>query len=45
VGLPAISLPAGRVEGLPGSLQVVGARDGDAALLALSRWLESAAVH
>ena len=41
VGLPTISLPSGRVEGLPGSLQVVGARDQDAALLALAAWLES----
>ena len=41
VGLPTISLPWGRVEGLPGSLQVVGARDQDAALLALAAWLES----
>ncbi len=40
VGLPTLSLPYGRVDGLPGSLQVVGARDQDAALLALGRWFE-----
>jgi aspartyl-tRNA(Asn)/glutamyl-tRNA(Gln) amidotransferase subunit A len=39
-GLPALALPWGRVDGLRGSLQVVGRRDGDASLLALGRWLE-----
>jgi aspartyl-tRNA(Asn)/glutamyl-tRNA(Gln) amidotransferase subunit A len=39
-GLPALALPWGRVDGLCGSLQVVGRRDGDASLLALGRWLE-----
>ncbi|MEY4862039.1 MAG: Glutamyl-tRNA(Gln) amidotransferase subunit [Pseudomonadota bacterium] len=39
-GLPTLSLPAGRIGHLPASLQVVGARDADAALLALGRWLE-----
>lgn len=43
VGLPTLSLPWGRVDGLPGSLQVVGASEHDAALLALCRWLESRA--
>jgi len=41
VGLPTLSLPAGTVQGLPAGLQVVGARDRDAALLALGRWLEA----
>ena len=45
VGLPTLSLPFGRVDGLPGSLQVVGARDQDAALLALGRWFESLAAR
>ena len=40
VGLPTLSLPFGQVDGLPGSLQIVGARDQDAALLALGRWFE-----
>jgi aspartyl-tRNA(Asn)/glutamyl-tRNA(Gln) amidotransferase subunit A len=40
-GLPTLSIPAGRVEGLPASLQVVGGRNQDAPLLALGRWLES----
>ena len=39
-GLPTLALPAGHIGGLPASLQVVGARDQDAALLALGRWLE-----
>lgn len=39
-GVPAIAMPMGLVQGLPVSLQVVGAMDGDARLLALSRWLE-----
>jgi aspartyl-tRNA(Asn)/glutamyl-tRNA(Gln) amidotransferase subunit A len=41
VGLPTLSLPAGIVEGLPAGLQVVGARDRDASLLALGRWMEA----
>ncbi len=41
-GLPALSIPVGLVEGLPMGLQVVGRRDGDAALLALGRWIEAA---
>jgi aspartyl-tRNA(Asn)/glutamyl-tRNA(Gln) amidotransferase subunit A len=41
VGLPTLSLPAGTVEGLPAGLQVVGARDRDASLLALGRWMEA----
>lgn len=39
-GVPALSLPAGRIDGLPWGLSLVGARDADAALLALGRWLE-----
>ena len=40
-GLPTLALPAGPVDGLPGSLQVVGPRDRDASVLALGRWLEA----
>lgn len=40
VGLPTLALPDGLVDGLPVSLQVVGARDRDASVLALGRWLE-----
>ena len=43
VGLPTLALPSGTVDGLPGSLQVVAARDADAPLLALGRWLEARA--
>jgi aspartyl-tRNA(Asn)/glutamyl-tRNA(Gln) amidotransferase subunit A len=39
-GVPALSLPIGMLEGMPIGLQVVGRRDGDAALLAIGRWLE-----
>ena len=39
-GLPALALPMGMVAGLPVSLQVVGAAQADAHLLALGRWLE-----
>jgi aspartyl-tRNA(Asn)/glutamyl-tRNA(Gln) amidotransferase subunit A len=39
-GLPTLSIPVGLVAGLPVGLQAVGRRDGDAALLALGRWLE-----
>jgi aspartyl-tRNA(Asn)/glutamyl-tRNA(Gln) amidotransferase subunit A len=40
VGLPALSLPMGEAAGLPASLQLVAARDADARLLALGRWVE-----
>ena len=43
VGLPALVLPAGSADGMPAALQVVGARDRDASLLALGRWLEAGA--
>jgi aspartyl-tRNA(Asn)/glutamyl-tRNA(Gln) amidotransferase subunit A len=43
VGLPALSLPMGMADGLPASLQAVGARERDASLLALGRWLEARA--
>jgi aspartyl-tRNA(Asn)/glutamyl-tRNA(Gln) amidotransferase subunit A len=39
-GVPTLSLPCGFLDGLPLGLQVVGRRDGDAALLAIGRWLE-----
>lgn len=41
VGLPALALPLGQAEGLPASLQLIGARDRDASLLALARWFEA----
>ena len=40
VGVPALSLPMGDAAGLPASLQLVAARDADARLLALGRWVE-----
>lgn len=40
IGLPAISLPAGLVDGLPAGIQLVGRPDGDVALLALAHGLE-----
>lgn len=39
-GVPALAMPMGRAQGLPVSLQVIGAFDADAALLALGRWIE-----
>lgn len=39
-GLPALAMPMGLMHGLPVSLQVVGAADADARLLALGRWME-----
>jgi len=39
-GLPTLVLPTALVEGLPTSLQIVGAADSDARLLALGRWFE-----
>jgi aspartyl-tRNA(Asn)/glutamyl-tRNA(Gln) amidotransferase subunit A len=43
VGLPSLALPMGTADGLPASMQVVGARDADASVLALGRWLEARA--
>lgn len=40
-GVPALSIPWGRIDGLAGALQVVARRDGDASLLALGAWLET----
>jgi aspartyl-tRNA(Asn)/glutamyl-tRNA(Gln) amidotransferase subunit A len=40
-GLPTLSLPTRPIDGLPGSLQVVGPRERDATVLALGRWLEA----
>jgi aspartyl-tRNA(Asn)/glutamyl-tRNA(Gln) amidotransferase subunit A len=40
VGLPALTVPMGEAEGLPAGLQLVGAFDADARLLALGRWVE-----
>lgn len=39
-GQPALTLPMGAAQGLPVGLQVVGARDADAGLLALGQWVE-----
>lgn len=41
VGVPTLSIPWGRIDGLTGALQVVARRDGDASLLTLGAWLES----
>ncbi len=41
-GLPAISVPAGRVNNLPVGLQVIGRQKSDAELLALARVIEEA---
>lgn len=40
-GLPALSLPFGTVGGLPIGVQLVGARDADARVLEVGRWLEA----
>jgi aspartyl-tRNA(Asn)/glutamyl-tRNA(Gln) amidotransferase subunit A len=40
-GLPTLVLPTGLVEGLPTSLQIVGAADADARVLALGQWFEA----
>ncbi len=40
-GLPALSVPMGRVDGLPVGLQLVAGIDADASLLALGRWVEA----
>jgi Asp-tRNA(Asn)/Glu-tRNA(Gln) amidotransferase A subunit family amidase len=42
IGVPAISLPAGEVEGRPVGLQLVGRRGDDRALLALAEGIERA---
>jgi aspartyl-tRNA(Asn)/glutamyl-tRNA(Gln) amidotransferase subunit A len=39
-GLPTLVLPTAPVEGLPTSLQIVGAADTDARVLALGQWFE-----
>jgi aspartyl-tRNA(Asn)/glutamyl-tRNA(Gln) amidotransferase subunit A len=44
-GLPTLALPMGTADGLPASLQVVGAGERDASLLALGRWLEAGAAQ
>ncbi|MFO1199559.1 MAG: amidase [Burkholderiaceae bacterium] len=41
VGLPALSVPTGSAAGLPAALQIVGAADADARVLALGRWVEA----
>lgn len=38
LGLPAVALPAGSVDGLPLGVQLVGARESDESLLAMARW-------
>jgi len=40
-GLPTLVIPTGLVEGLPTSLQIVGAADADARVLALGQWFEA----
>lgn len=40
VGLPTLAMPMGDVGDLPTSLQVVGASDADARVLAIGRWIE-----
>lgn len=40
-GLPALSVPWVRIDGLPVGLQVVGERSADAELLAIGRWIEA----
>lgn len=40
-GLPAISLPFAVLESMPLGLQIVGAHDADAQLLALAEWVEA----
>lgn len=40
-GVPALTVPAGWIDGLPWGLSLVASRDADARLLALGRWLES----
>ena len=39
LGVPAISLPVLRVEGLPLGLQLLGFLDADAELIATARWV------
>ena len=41
VGLPALSVPTGTAAGLPAALQIVGAADAAARVLALGRWVEA----
>ncbi|WP_370678902.1 amidase [Comamonas sp. GB3 AK4-5] len=41
VGVPALTIPTGLVDGLPVSLQVVAARGADDALLQLGQWLQA----
>jgi aspartyl-tRNA(Asn)/glutamyl-tRNA(Gln) amidotransferase subunit A len=40
-GLPTLSIPWVRIDGLPVGLQVVGQRSADAELLAVGRWMEA----
>ncbi len=40
VGVPALTIPTGLIDGLPVSLQVVAARGTDDALLHLGEWLQ-----
>ncbi len=40
-GVPTLSLPWVRIDGLPVGLQVVGRRSADAGLLSIGRWIEA----
>src|SRR5262249_13203639 len=42
LGAPAVSLPLFRLDGLPLGLQAIGFEHGDAALFAVSAWIEDA---
>lgn len=42
LGMPCLSLPLLDIDGLPLGVQLVGKRDGDAALLAAGQWLQDA---
>jgi amidase len=39
-GLPAVTLPAGSIDGLPVGVQLIGPRDGEGRLLAIAQAVE-----